>query len=970
MKNVPRQTAHSLKGLVLILGSGLLGFMLLQNNSIAQTGLTPTVKNAYDVPVLHPAIPLLDEQGVSVLQTGNPYSPKKSCEGGGCHDYEKITHAFHFEMGRDEADDNYGKKRGIPHLVSPGYFGGYNCMGGNTPTMLSKKNNKSANEFLDYGAVDHIKTCSSCHMGGGYDEKDRDGIRYDKKVESDIKPFDGDYYSNITANPPATGAADHSGHGGGAAVPGQFDTVIKRFDWKKSGVIEADCMTCHTAFTGLKKFPASGIGKDDLTDKSQGALLHWGYLRDTYLIKSDFFREVPTALLEFVNLKPNDTNGLQLVSFEKQNFKPTGTLVNGVATTKDTYDLVLGANGKPKIKWNPAAFDANGKVVIPMMRFTPPENCMNCHLTANSRRGFYGFGNEARMEKDEENGGTFKNDYKDDVHKGTNYTETNGETRAIENCNSCHAKNYYHPPYQSPELSLDHNFLKGNSDMDLRNDLDYSPNAKSCQYCHQDVPDPVIPSGHKTLLAAHESLWKNNGDMAGYAADTLTKITKTHLDVITCEACHITGLQSGATKLQVMYRYKIQEDKVSKIAPYNPSFRFTWRDRNSDKVIAPYELKMVYKDVPGTPVTQAQIINAMDGSVIGTIGKTGATYDFPRTYEQFINLKTAYDKLMEKRGFKGTNMQLVWHETNMYTMNHGTKPSAQALACEQCHERKQSGAWSSLVSPKGIFGEGNIKIVGLPVPDPKLITEGHIRFDQPYAKLNAKNQITINTADILYATKVDPFLSVLKNSSATTITGELKSKKLSEVLGDIELVNDPYRKALEILLGNKQVYYFKNPSGALELKDIAVVGLGGGIADAVLPQYRFTMDLYADLPQSVVTTLEGKVPGSKLSSDAFLFSAKDHDNKPVTQFFAPVYVKLPYNGKATSADGIRVLTSEDGSTITQLDAKSIIDVKPNSNNLPESGLFNYANTLEAPTSGYIIFETSKFGWFTILDVKK
>ncbi|MFI3137125.1 MAG: cytochrome C [Methylococcaceae bacterium] len=968
---IQRQAPPKLKGLASIVGSGLLGLMLLQTPAFAQTGLTPTVKNAYDVPVLHPAIPLLDEQGNSVLQSGNPYSPKKSCEGGGCHDYEKITHAFHFEMGRDEADDNYGKKRGIPHLVTPGYFGGYNCMGGNTPTMLSKKNNKSANEFMDYGSVDLIKGCSSCHMGGGYDEKDRDGIRYDQKAEADIKPFDGDYFTNVTANPSAAG--DHGGHGGGAAMPGQYDTVIKRFDWKKSGVMEADCMTCHTAFSSLKKFPFSGIGKADLSDKSKDALTHWGYLRDTYLVKGDFFREVPTALLEFVDLKPSDPNGLQLVSFAKQNFKPTGTVTNGVASTKDTYELVLGANGKPKITWNPAAFDATGKVVIPMMRFTPPENCMNCHLTANSRRGFYGFGNEARMEQDEANGGTFKNDYKDDVHKGTTYTEINGETRAIENCNSCHAKNYYNPPFKSPELSLDHNFLKGNSDMDLRNDLDYAPNAKSCQYCHQDVPNPVIPSGHKTLLSAHESLWKNNGDMVGYAQETLTKVAKTHLDVITCEACHITGLQSGTTKLQVMYRYKKQEDGVSKIAPYNPSFRYTWRDRNSDKVIAPYELKMVYKDVPaatGSPVTQGQIINAMDGSVLATIGKTGAAYNFPKTYEQFVALKTAYDKLMEKRGFTGTNMQLVWHETNMYTMNHGTKQASQAVPCEQCHERKQNGSWSSLVSPKGIFGEANSKVVGLIVPDPRLITEGHIRFDQPYAKLNAKNQITINTADILYATKIDPFLTVAKNSSATTITGELKTKSLSSVMGDIGMVNDPYRKALDALYGNKQVFYFKNSGGVEPLQDIAVIGLSGGIADVVLPQYRFTMDLFANLPQNVVSMLEGKVPGSKLSSDAFLFSAKDHDNKAVKQFFAPVYVKLPYNGKATDASGIKVLSSPDGSVINQLDAKAIIDVKPSSDNQVGSSLFNFANVKELQTPGYIIFEASQFGWFAIVDVKK
>ncbi len=942
MNRIQKHSSRKRQRFMYLVGVSL-ALLLVQNQSIAQTGPASSLTNAYDKPVMHPAIPLLDEQGKNVLQSGKVYSPKKSCEGGGCHDYEKITHAFHFEMGRDEADDNYGKKRGIPHLVAPGYFGGFNCMGGNTPTMLSKKNNSSANEFLDWGSVDFIKVCSSCHMGGGYEEKDRDGIRYDQKDEASIKPFDGDYYSVQNAV---------QAHGAMSGMT-SFDTMIKRFDWKKSGVMEADCVTCHVGFNSFKKFPSSGLGKEDLSDKSSNALLQWSYLRDTLLVKNDFFREVPTSILEFVNLKPDDPQGQQLVTFERKNFKTT--LTNGVG--KDTYELVLDADGKPIVHWNPKAFDANGKVVFPFLRFTPPENCMNCHLTANSRRGFYGFGNEARMEQDEANGGTFKNDYRDDVHKGTTFTEANGETRAIENCNACHSKNYYNPPFKSPELSLDHNFLKGNSDMDLRNDLDYSPNAKSCAYCHQDIPDPVIPSGHKTLLSAHETLWKNNGDMAGYSQDSLTKITKTHLDVVSCEACHITKLEYAGKKMQVMYRYKRQEDGLAKISPYNPSFRYTWRDRKGDKVLSVANLRAVYKDAPvdaSGKVTQGIIVNPMDGKELGRVGKTGAAYDFPKTYEQFMALKTAYDKLMEKRGFPGTDMQLVWSETNMYTMNHGTKPSPDSLQCVECHERKQSGAWSALVSPNSILGVKNQKVVGLPVPDKRLLDEGHIRFDQPYAKLDAKNQITINVEDILYSTKVDPFLSLLRNSSALTITGELKQKQLSSVLSDIKLVNDDLKQTIDKAFGGNNVFFFQNAHGNYELQNTAVVGFGGRIADAVLPQYRFTMDVYPDVPQHLVKTIESKVPGSKLASSVFWFHAKDQQNQTVSQFVTPVFVKMPYHGQASTPADIKILMSVDGKEIQQLDTKAILDVKPD-------------NDLQ---QGYVIFSTTQFSWIAILDVKK
>ncbi|MEQ1636529.1 MAG: hypothetical protein ABL903_07545 [Methylococcales bacterium] len=98
MRTIPRQAPPGSKGLVSILGSGLLGLLLLQSNAFAQTGLIPTVDNAFDQYVMHPKIPFLDEQGNNVLTSGKPYSPKKTCEGSGCHDYEKIGHSYSYRI--------------------------------------------------------------------------------------------------------------------------------------------------------------------------------------------------------------------------------------------------------------------------------------------------------------------------------------------------------------------------------------------------------------------------------------------------------------------------------------------------------------------------------------------------------------------------------------------------------------------------------------------------------------------------------------------------------------------------------------------------------------------------------------------------------------------------------------------------------------------------------------------------------
>ena len=71
----------------------------------------PIIGNTVDLPTIHPAIPLLDENGTHVLDSQKPYSTRTSCGGGsGCHDIDKISHAYHFEMGRDESDDKFGLK--------------------------------------------------------------------------------------------------------------------------------------------------------------------------------------------------------------------------------------------------------------------------------------------------------------------------------------------------------------------------------------------------------------------------------------------------------------------------------------------------------------------------------------------------------------------------------------------------------------------------------------------------------------------------------------------------------------------------------------------------------------------------------------------------------------------------------------------------------------------------------------------
>ena len=553
--------------------------------------------NPYDEPVKHPPIPLLDDQGNHVKDTGKPYSPVKSCgEGSGCHDYEGMTHAYHFEMGRDEVSDDYGAKRGLPHLVGPGYFGGYNCMSGDVPTITAKKNNPNPNLFADYGAPGFVRACLSCHVGGGYAEKDRNGLRYDKKADASIPLYDGDYYTRGYSN--AVGFMDKTS-----------DDELHKWDWRKSGVAEADCLLCHVKFGDLRKPPE--LTKLDDKGKDIGAKVTDHYdriLRRSKFIRGGFFNYQASAIFEFLPAyDANGENPRPILSVSRT--VDQSSWENKKVSRKPDYDLNVDNDGRPILNWNPDAFDKNGKAHIKMLRFPGNDSCMLCHRTSNSRRGFYGFGDKAVESFDDD--GIILSDYKDDVHKGKVFTDNNGESRMIDNCNACHARAYFKPPFKNVEIDLDHNFLKGNSDMDIRNDLDYAPNAKTCEYCHQEADNPIIPSGQATIMEAHRELWKGKGDMAGYPKEKLNKITQTHLDIVACQTCHITGKfkdgRSGKppTAIPMQYRYRQAQDGKQKIFPYNPKPRMFWKDKNNQHALSRHELFKGFKpgkDEKGKPI--------------------------------------------------------------------------------------------------------------------------------------------------------------------------------------------------------------------------------------------------------------------------------------------------------------------------------------------------------------------------------
>lgn len=888
--------------------------------------------NVYDEPVMHIAIPLLDDDGNNVLDTGNPYSSRQTC--GGCHDYEGMAHAFHFEAGRDEADDDYGFKRGLSVLVSPGYFGGYNCMGGNNSYFLSKKHNSSAADFGDEGSAGLAKHCAYCHAGGGWMEKDRNGVRYDQTDPSTVTAFDGDYYNRGTDE--NNEEADRS--------------VVTQWDWKKSGVVENDCLKCHADLTNLT-LPDAEI------NSTANAMIR--NVRITSLIGKGHFREANTATLEILNLNTsgNPEQDITAVSFNRvdQAVSMHGMTIPADGVLADTELLYDESTGKPTVTWNQAAF-TDGKVQIPMLRYPANDNCMACHLTSNSRRGFYGFGEGAEAVTDEV--GVLVEDYQDDVHKGKVWREDNGEERTIENCNSCHARNYFNPPSSSPVVDASHAFLKGNSDMDVHNELDFNPNAKSCEYCHNDSPqaaEMANPSGDADMLTAHLKIWTFNNDMSGYPQDSLERITQTHLDIVSCQACHITDKAIRGVPMTMMYRYREAANGEKTIVPYKPHARYFWRDKTSGLMLNQTQRNSVFRqevDAEGQ-VIGGLIVDPESEEILGTVSvgvSHGALrYSDPDSYEGFVALKQAYDKVYKSMGVENPDAVIVWSDVNNYLVSHNTRPAVASVQCEECHNYKSDGTTiSALVSNDGIFGVNNSYEITT-LPDPRLVTEGIVTFDYPYIKMDENGVVRANASDILAYSKIDPSMSALRSAVVSNANAVPKNygtlEQVQAAIGEVGISNTEDIHLFAEQYRNTGAYVFRFTQGDAAIRDVVVIG-----GDSDLSKYMLQIDLGEnDVTASAARAGQGELLAG---TEVYQIQFRKPSGEVLETTFAPVLVKLPYHGSDTDVESIRVISSVDGISWSAVDPVDILALRAQSDD----------------ADGYIVFRTTHFSYYATTSV--
>ncbi len=197
---------HLLIG-TLLLGSTLIALAVLNQTVFASSEAKPVSQNS----PLHPTFPLLDSEGVSVLESDNPISTMQTC--GSCHDTDFIaSHSFHADVGLREYRTPGQSDLAHPWDTSPGIFGRWNPL---TYRYLSPLNDT----LLDLGTADWLRTIGLRHVGGGPAVTSRFG-----ELLTDLEP---------NTDSPETSVLD----------PQTGEPIA--WDWNESGTVEMNCFLCH-----------------------------------------------------------------------------------------------------------------------------------------------------------------------------------------------------------------------------------------------------------------------------------------------------------------------------------------------------------------------------------------------------------------------------------------------------------------------------------------------------------------------------------------------------------------------------------------------------------------------------------------------------------------------------------------------------------------------------------------------------
>ncbi|MCP4325348.1 MAG: hypothetical protein GY787_26580, partial [Alteromonadales bacterium] len=225
------------------------------------------------------------------------------------------------------------------------------------------------------------------------------------------------------------------------------------------------------------------------------------------------------------------------------------------------------------------------------------------------------------------------------------------------------------------------------------------------------------------------------------------------------------------------------------------------------------------------------------------------------------------------------------------------------------------------------------------LPDRSLVDDGIVILDLDYMKVNDDGTVTQNTSDVLYSTKVDPFMTILRASSAKVSEGALT--KVNKVTAIAQLkVSEKTAEMLTSHFNTVELYQLAQKQGHKDLRAISL--LVNGNADS-FAGYR--VEVHIAQHASSAASL------GELKSPLYQITARDKQRRSVDGFQDAVLVKMPYQGEQTELDKVTVLHSAYGKTWSELSGDQLIAVMPTTTD----------------SQGYVVFETQHFSQFVIAD---
>ncbi len=196
---------------VLLISLALLALLGLSAWAASQVLASPKPAPVGQASPIHPAFPVLDADGENVLDSGAAVSLGQTC--GACHDTAFIEqHSFHADLGLSSLTEPGQAGTGTPWDTSAGLFGRFDPL---TYRYLTPE----GDERLDLSTAEWLQVMGARVSGGGPATTSRAGAPL---LSAELSQPEASILD------PASGQA-------------------QAWDWSESGVMELNCLLCHTA---------------------------------------------------------------------------------------------------------------------------------------------------------------------------------------------------------------------------------------------------------------------------------------------------------------------------------------------------------------------------------------------------------------------------------------------------------------------------------------------------------------------------------------------------------------------------------------------------------------------------------------------------------------------------------------------------------------------------------------------------